>query len=80
MQSAKNFAISPAGSSLGLGDELAEQVSSEILARRKAALLSTQQQPAAYGALGMGPSKSPGIGNQGYAYGSLMQSQGGLGG
>jgi hypothetical protein len=80
MTSAKNLSLTPAGQDLGLGDDLANQVNEEILARRKASLLASQAQPAAFGALGLGPSKTPGTGNTGgYAYGSLMQSQGGLG-
>lgn len=82
MLSPKNIALSPAGQDLGLGDGLQEQVTSEILARRKASLLAANQSSAAYGALGLGVSTQPGVGNTGGqgAYGSLIsQSQGGLG-
>lgn len=82
MLATKNVALSAAGQDLGLGDGLQEQVTSEIMERRKRAMLGANQGLAAYGALGLGTNTQPGVGNTGGqgAYGSLVsQSQGGLG-
>lgn len=82
MIAAKNAPLSAAGGDLGLGDELQNQVTAEIMERRKKSMLAANQSSAAYGALGLGVNTSPGTGNTGGstggAYGSLL-SPGGLG-
>jgi hypothetical protein len=49
---------------LGMGADLQRQVESEILERRRRALLAANQQPAAFGALSTGIGVN-GIGNTG---------------
>jgi hypothetical protein len=56
-------AFSQAGIDLGLGADLQQQVDSEILDRRKRALLVANQQPGAFGALAL--SGVSGVGNTG---------------
>ena len=57
-------AVSQAGLDLGLGADLQQQVMDEIQKRRKLALLGANQQPAAFGALSLGPNVT-GAGNTG---------------
>jgi hypothetical protein len=58
------FAPSQAGIDLGMGAELQQQVMSQVLERRKKALLTANQTPPAFGALAMGPGTN-GAGNTG---------------
>jgi hypothetical protein len=58
------FKPSQAGIDLGMGADLQMQVQSQILERRKKAMLAANQPPPAYGALAMGPGVS-GSGNTG---------------
>jgi hypothetical protein len=58
------FAPSQAGLDLGLGAELQQQVMSDVLDRRKKALLGANQPAPAFGALALGPGVT-GAGNTG---------------
>ncbi len=58
------FAPSQAGVGLGMGADLQKQVMDQIMQRRKASLLTANQQPAAFGALAMG-TNTTGAGNTG---------------
>jgi hypothetical protein len=66
--------------SIGAGDQLQQQVTNEILARRKKALSMANTTPAAYGALAMGTGlNTGGAGSGSSAYQALM-GQGGFNG
>jgi hypothetical protein len=76
----KNMSVPGASADLGAGDQLQNQVTAEILARRKKALSMANVVPAAYGALAMGTGlNSGGAGANSFAYKALI-GQGGFGG
>lgn len=58
------FTPSQPGMDLGMGADLQQQVMSEVLERRKRAMLAAGQTAPAFGALAMGPG-STGAGNTG---------------
>ena len=58
------FAPSRAGMDLGMGADLQSQVMLQVMERRKRAMLTANQSPAAFGALAMG-SDITGTGNTG---------------
>ena len=58
------FKPSQAGIDLGMGADLQQQVMSQVLERRKKAMLAANAPPPAYGALALGPGTS-GAGNTG---------------
>lgn len=67
------------GLGFGQGDDLATQVESAILARRKKVMAVPNQAPAAYGASGMGVTTQPGGGGMSPAVLGLL-GQGGFNG
>lgn len=72
MFSPQNFGLSAASGDLGLGDALQQQTEAEVIERRKKLLAAANQQPAAYGALGLGTGLNTGLGNGGYAAQALL--------
>ncbi len=82
MIAAKNATVPgsvSAGLGLGQGDDLMMQVEQQVLERRKRVMAVPGQQPAAYGAVGLGTSLQPGAGQLGPAVLGLL-GQGGFNG
>ena len=73
------FKPSQAGMDLGMGAELQQQVMSQILERRKKAMLAATAPAPAYGALALGPGTS-GAGNTGGMALNMLLGQGVAGG
>ena len=71
--------VSQAAVDLGMGADLQQQVQDQLMQRRKLALLSTNQQPSAFGALALGPNIT-GVGNTGGLALQALMGTGVLGG